>query len=54
MPALGDSGCAQEGPARMMLEVSIDSGNGVACPGHYVGILGLPASSQVCWKQDSS
>ena len=30
MPALGDIGCAQEGPARMMLEAGIDSGNGVA------------------------
>ena len=34
---------AQEGPARMMLEAGIDSGNSVACPGHYVGIQGRVA-----------
>ena len=39
---------AQEGPARMMLEAGIDSGNSVACPGHYVGIQG-GASVIKCW-----
>lgn len=31
---------AQEAPGRLMLEAGIDGGNDIACPGHYVGILG--------------
>ena len=31
---------AQKEPRPLMLEAGIDGGNGVACPGHYVGIEG--------------
>ena len=34
---------AQEGPGPLVLEAGIDGGNGVACPGHYVGIEGRVA-----------
>ena len=34
-----------------MLEAGIDGGNGVACPGHYVGIEGALGGAAVCVRQ---
>ena len=34
---------APEAPGRFMLEAGIDGGNSIACPGHYVGLLGRVA-----------